>query len=192
MSHKNAPPETDVQRAVREFYSERMAQRGQTIAWGRDKQGRFLAEFARDAEAAWQAALRACADREERAQAGITDAVIETACRALCVHHHWDPDEPVTYSGTRKKARDPDGHVVLQWEMHVPEARIFLQSAALALQGDREKLRALIQEARDAEFFEDGLSADLHCADITTLPDAYIEGRLNVLDDLSCAIGDEK
>lgn len=114
-------------------------------------------------------ALRACADREERAQAGITDEVV---------------DDFVDYLESQAWLRiDTD---------HKADIRHALQSAALALQGDREKLRALIQEARDAEFFEDGLSADLHCADITTLPDAYIEGRLNVLDDLSRAIGDEK
>lgn len=56
MSHKEAPPETRVQTVIREFYTARLAPRGIAIGWGRDKHGRFLSEYARDAQAAWQAA----------------------------------------------------------------------------------------------------------------------------------------
>jgi hypothetical protein len=54
VSHKDAPPETDVQRACREWWTARLGQGA--VGWGRDKAGRFLAEFARNAEAAWRAA----------------------------------------------------------------------------------------------------------------------------------------
>lgn len=57
MSHKNAGPETATQTEVREFWTALLAPRGITIGWGRDKQGRFLAQAARDAEAAWAAAV---------------------------------------------------------------------------------------------------------------------------------------
>jgi hypothetical protein len=56
MSHKDAPPETETQRAVREFYTDRLASRGITAGWGRGKDGQFLSEYARDAHAAWIAA----------------------------------------------------------------------------------------------------------------------------------------
>jgi hypothetical protein len=52
-----APPETAVQRAVREFYIARWNGTGKSCGWDRDKHGKFRAEFARDAEAAWHAAM---------------------------------------------------------------------------------------------------------------------------------------
>jgi len=56
MSSKQAPSETLVQQAVREFYTKHWAGAGRGCGWGRDKHGKFLSEFARDAEAAWIAA----------------------------------------------------------------------------------------------------------------------------------------
>lgn len=44
---------------VREWYSARLSKRGIAVGWGRDKNGRFFAEYARDAEAAWMAAQAA-------------------------------------------------------------------------------------------------------------------------------------
>ena len=55
MSHKDAPPETAIQTTVREWWSERLGIGA--VGWGRDKHGVFFAKFARDAEAAWQAAV---------------------------------------------------------------------------------------------------------------------------------------
>ena len=57
MTHKDAPPETALQRQVREWHSAHLAQQGECVGWGRDKHGRFLAAYARAAEAAWQAAI---------------------------------------------------------------------------------------------------------------------------------------
>jgi len=54
MSHKNAAPETEVQRAVREHWQAALG--ATTVGWGRDKHGKFLSEFARQCEAAWIAA----------------------------------------------------------------------------------------------------------------------------------------
>ncbi len=56
MSSKQAPPETDLQREVREWWTSRLAERGVGVGWGRDKHGKFLSEFAKDAEAAWKVA----------------------------------------------------------------------------------------------------------------------------------------
>lgn len=55
MTHKDAPPETSIQRATREHWSKALGH--QSVGWGRDKHGRFLAEFARQAESAWIAAM---------------------------------------------------------------------------------------------------------------------------------------
>ena len=41
-----------------------------------------------------------------------------------------------------------------------------------------------IRKAREAELFEDGCEADLHDAGIKTLPAAYMQGRLDVLDEI--------
>jgi hypothetical protein len=57
VSHRDAPPETPVQQAVREFYTARWQSTGKECGWGRDKHGQFFSEFARDAEAAWTAAV---------------------------------------------------------------------------------------------------------------------------------------
>jgi hypothetical protein len=54
VTHKSAPPETEAQRACRQFWTGRLG--AASVGWGRDKDGRFLAAFARDAEAAWMAA----------------------------------------------------------------------------------------------------------------------------------------
>lgn len=56
MTHKDAPPETPIQRATREHWTHALG--ASAIGWGRDKHGRFLAEFARNAEAAWVAAMQ--------------------------------------------------------------------------------------------------------------------------------------
>lgn len=52
MTSSDAQPETSIQKAVREFYTSR----GICVGWGRDKQGKFLAQYARDAEEAWRQA----------------------------------------------------------------------------------------------------------------------------------------
>jgi hypothetical protein len=56
MTHKDAPPLIEEQGAMEAFYTMRLGLRGVTVAWGRDKRGAYLAEYARDAWAAWQAA----------------------------------------------------------------------------------------------------------------------------------------
>lgn len=56
MSHKEAPPETEVQRQTREWWTARLG--AGAVGWGRDKNGNFLAQFAREVEAAWAAAQR--------------------------------------------------------------------------------------------------------------------------------------
>ncbi len=53
MSHRDAPPPTEDQLALEAFWKVR---KGTTFCgFGRDKDGRYFAEFARDALAAWQA-----------------------------------------------------------------------------------------------------------------------------------------
>lgn len=56
MSAKDATPETYYQTQMREWYTTYFAKRGEQLAWGRGKDGQYLSQFARDAEAAWQAA----------------------------------------------------------------------------------------------------------------------------------------
>jgi len=57
MSHKNAPPPTEDQVALEAFWK---ARKGTTFCgFGRDANGQYFAEFARDALAAWQAASAA-------------------------------------------------------------------------------------------------------------------------------------
>jgi hypothetical protein len=56
VSHKDAPPATAVQIAVETFYTNLLKPQGVTVGWGRDKHGKFLASYARDAQAAWEAA----------------------------------------------------------------------------------------------------------------------------------------
>jgi hypothetical protein len=63
VSHKDAGPETPTQTAVREWWTARLSPRGATVGWGRDKHGKFLTEFSRDAEAAWIAARGPLHDR---------------------------------------------------------------------------------------------------------------------------------
>jgi len=50
----NKPEETEIQRQCREFWTNRLG--ASSVGWGRDKNGNFHAEFARNAEAAWIAA----------------------------------------------------------------------------------------------------------------------------------------
>lgn len=55
------------------------------------------------------------------------------------------------------------------------------------LVADAERLaevEAALREAQDEEFFEDGVSADLRSDGITTIADAYLDGRKQVLDGL--------
>ena len=56
MSHKDAPPETADQIAMREFYTAMLNKRGVVVGWGRDAAGNYLSIYARDAMAAWLAA----------------------------------------------------------------------------------------------------------------------------------------
>lgn len=83
-------------------------------------------------------AYEGCADRLEKLLTGevISDSVsVEWMCRAWCEHNGWNPDEPVTYSGTKKKVREPNGNVTVQWQMHVEEAKFWL-SVAMARKTD--------------------------------------------------------
>lgn len=54
MSHKDAPPETQSQRECREWWTAREPH--VTRAWGRAKDGSFLAESSRSLHAAWETA----------------------------------------------------------------------------------------------------------------------------------------
>jgi hypothetical protein len=45
-----------MQEKMEAFYTERLALRGVTVGWGRDKTGEYYSQYARDAWAAWQAA----------------------------------------------------------------------------------------------------------------------------------------
>lgn len=83
MRHRDAGPETAIQTAVREFWIAQLASRGVTIGWGRDQHGHFFTEFARDAEAAWIAAVSAAPD-------GFCEDEIETVAAAV-----WDSGEVV-------------------------------------------------------------------------------------------------
>ena len=56
MSHKDAPPLTPDQECMEAWYQARLTAQGATCGWGRDKHGNYLAMYARDAWAAWQAA----------------------------------------------------------------------------------------------------------------------------------------
>lgn len=60
MSHRDAPPLSPEQVRMESFYRARFAAQGVTVGWGRAKDGSYLASYARDAWAAWQAA-RSCA-----------------------------------------------------------------------------------------------------------------------------------
>ena len=62
MTSKEAPPETAIQRAVREHWT--VAMGATKIGWGRDRHGRFLAPFAQRAEDAWVAAIKYAEDGE--------------------------------------------------------------------------------------------------------------------------------
>jgi hypothetical protein len=78
------------------------------------------------------AALDAYADlleAQERAQPQVTDALIEIGCRAICARNGWNPDEPVTYSGTHTKCQNRDGSLVPQWSMHANDVRAALEAA---------------------------------------------------------------
>jgi hypothetical protein len=67
-----------------------------------------------------------CANRRPMAVDG---AMVERGCRGICEAHGWDADEPVTYSGTKKLARNPDGSTVPQWRMHEHDVRAALTAA---------------------------------------------------------------
>lgn len=54
MSHKDAPPESAEQRRMREFYTKR----GVRCGWSMARNGRYHAQYANDAWAAWQEAQR--------------------------------------------------------------------------------------------------------------------------------------
>lgn len=54
MSHKDAPPLTAEQERMETFYRANMPKGA--VGWGRAKDGSYLAEFARLAWKAWQAA----------------------------------------------------------------------------------------------------------------------------------------
>lgn len=49
-----APPETPTQIACRQWWQQRLGTT--SVGWGRDKRGGYLTEFARNAQAAWEAA----------------------------------------------------------------------------------------------------------------------------------------
>lgn len=83
---------------------------------------------ARDAACRVREALQALAAEKRRAREGVTDEMVKQACRALCVYNHWDPDEPVTYSGTHKFVREKDGSIVRQWQMHISNVRAALEA----------------------------------------------------------------
>ena len=85
------------------------------------------------------------------------DAVVESVCRAYCESKHWDPDEPVTYSGTRKVCKDSDGHIVKQWEMHQEDARFFISAAHPELLA---RIEALESEVRNLTARRNELQAD--------------------------------
>lgn len=51
-----APAPTDEQRRCERFYQRRLRANGVTVGMGRDKNGRYLSAFMRDAWDAWQAA----------------------------------------------------------------------------------------------------------------------------------------
>jgi hypothetical protein len=56
MSHKDAPALTIEQERMEAFYQALHEGRGVTVGWGRDKEGKYFSQYARDAWAAWQAA----------------------------------------------------------------------------------------------------------------------------------------
>jgi len=56
MSHKDAKPKTDEQLRMEAFYTAVLADQGRTVGWGFDKHSQYLASYAKDAWAAWQAA----------------------------------------------------------------------------------------------------------------------------------------
>jgi hypothetical protein len=68
------------------------------------------------------------------ADSSVTPEMVEAACRAICAEYGWDADEPVTYSGTRTKARQRDASLIPQWQMHEKDVRIAIR-AALTHQG---------------------------------------------------------
>lgn len=88
--------------------------------------------------------------------------------------------EPVGYVTDRFEQMLRDGHVGIVQRTQTERAPhpIYLGSPPA------DKLIKALQEASKAEFFEDGLSADLHMANITTLPAAYLAGRNDLLAEL--------
>lgn len=68
------------------------------------------------------------ANRADRAKGAVTDEMVERACRALCAANHWNPDEPVKYSGSKRTVHNRDGSVCTQWMMHQSNARSILES----------------------------------------------------------------
>src|SRR5688500_14923985 len=63
----------------------------------------------------------------------VDDAMVERGCRAVCAANGWNPDEPVTYSGTRLIPCNPDGSKMRQWQMHEHNCRAAIESVAAAL-----------------------------------------------------------
>ncbi len=58
----------------------------------------------------------------------VTGEMIEHGCRAICSFERLDPDERVTYSGTRTYVKPP----LLQWEMYKNEVRVALEAVLTA------------------------------------------------------------
>jgi hypothetical protein len=56
VSHRDCPTLLPEQVRMQAFLNARLNVRGVTVGWGRDKHGKYLVEFARDAWAAWTAA----------------------------------------------------------------------------------------------------------------------------------------
>lgn len=56
MSHPKAPPPSEEQLRMEAFYKMRLGLRGEWVPWSRDKHGNYIAPYAADAWAAWQAA----------------------------------------------------------------------------------------------------------------------------------------
>jgi hypothetical protein len=58
VSHKDAPPLTDEQARMEAWYRTQLATRAAAVGFGRDRDGNYFADYARDAWAAWQEAQR--------------------------------------------------------------------------------------------------------------------------------------
>lgn len=98
----------------------------------------------------------------------VNEGAVEAACRAICAAYGWDPDEHVTYSGTRRKVFDREGKPILQWQMHERDVR----AAFPALIAECDGLKAEVTDgfhretaermrAERAEAERDGLKAEV-------------------------------